>query len=102
MNTKTEEIFDNLNYISDHKLSGGAASEREVVWEQCLQQCAFIGARTAVHNHWNEDKISDYCDWLETGRVCGEGSSISVLPTFNGALEVEMAEIKAQGFSRSM
>lgn len=103
-NTKTEEIFNAMNYILDHKLSGGASSEREAVWENCLQKCAFIGARKAVLNNWNEEQIASYRDWLETGRLCGEGSSISVLPSFNGALEVEMAEMKAQDFSvgRSM
>ncbi len=96
MNTKTEEIFGDMDYILDHKLSGGSASEREPVWESCLQKCAFLGARKAILGNWSEDEISSYREWLETGRLCGEGSSISVLPSFNGALEVEMAEIKAQ------
>lgn len=98
-NTRTETIFNSMDYILDHKLSGGPASERELVWEKCLQNCAFLGARKAVMSNWNEDSIDNYRMWLETGRVCGEGSSISVLPSFNGALEVSMAEMKNQDFS---
>lgn len=99
MATKTEEIFNSLDYILEHKLSGGEASERENVWESCLQDCAFIGARAAITNGWEEERISDYREWLSVGKYVGEGNSISVIPTFDGALDVALAEYKTEEHS---
>ncbi len=104
MATRTDEIFNSLDYILDHKLSGGEASERENIWESCLQNCAFIGARKAIMNGWEQERIDDYREWLSIGNYVGEGNSISVVPTFDGALDVALAEYKTEEHSmgRSM
>lgn len=103
-NTITEKVFDKMDYILDHKLSGGSAQEREPVLESCLQYCARLGANAAIKFGWNEETISDFRELLSIGNYVGEGNSISVVPTFDGALDVALAEHKTEETSmgRSM
>ena len=103
-NTITEKVFDKMDYILDHKLSGGSAQERESVLESCLQYCALLGTSTAIKFSWDDEKKSDFRETLSIGNYVGEGNSISVVPTFDGALDVALAEYKTEenSMGRSM
>ena len=49
-------------------------------------------------------KKSDFRETLSIGNYVGEGNSISVVPTFDGALDVALAEYKTEenSMGRSM